>query len=492
MFLGIDLGTGSLKAVIINEEHQTLASEAVPLSVSIPRPLWSEQSPHDYWSALQQAMSVLKEREPLLMKQVQAIGLTGQMHGAVLLDSRKEPLRPAILWNDGRSADEAKWLEENVPDLWRITGNRMMPGFTAPKLMWLRNHEPQVFASVEYILLPKDYLRLKMIGDAATDLSDASGTGWLDVGQRRWSSELIEATGISERHLPSLHEGTEITGTLLSGLAKEWGLSEGVLVVAGGSDNAATAVGSRTMHSGKAFLSLGTSGVYFVSDDRYRYNPEGGVHSMCHCIPGLWHHMTVHLSAASSLSWLAKVTGGQSVKTLLEEAQQRPPSTEIFLPYLSGERSPHNNPYAQGVFFGLTHNTQRGDLTNAVLEGVAFAFLDGQDAFHAVDIAIDEVSVVGGGANSAYWGTILASVLGRTLMYRKQRESGAALGAALLAYLGVNVLDNEIKTSPQVEWTVAPDEARREIYGKKHQKFKELYRSVKHLYQTLGCNLKSC
>ncbi|GIX22173.1 MAG: xylulokinase [Gammaproteobacteria bacterium] len=480
MYIGIDLGTSAVKAVLIDEQDRVVDTASAPLTVSRPRPLWSEQDPEGWWTAADQAVLAMRARQERAFAAVRAVGLSGQMHGATLLDAEGRVIRPAILWNDGRSHAECAWLEETVPDLPRIAGNRAMPGFTAPKLVWLRRHEPEAYARVAKVLLPKDYLRWRMTGEYASDMSDSAGTLWMNVAERRWAPELLEACGLNEGHMPRLFEGTEITGRLRPEVADRWGLGT-VPVVGGGGDNAAGAVGANVIEPGTAFVSLGTSGVYFVSSGEYRANPQGGVHAFCHCLPGRWHQMSVILSAASCLSWLKGVLGAASEAEMLAEAEGRPllrdPAEKpLFLPYLSGERTPHNNPYAKGVFFGLTHATERADLVIAVLEGVAFAFADGQQALYDAGTAIEEVSVIGGGAASVLWGRILASVLGRKLIYREGAELGPAFGAARLARFGDT---GRIEVEPQPIRRVAePEPELQALYARLWPRYRALYQTL--------------
>lgn len=486
MYLGIDLGTSSVKLVLMNEEQEIIAQNSQPLTVSQPEPLWSEQQPEDWWQATCAGMHVLKQDFAAELAAVKSIGLSGQQHGATLLDKNGSPLRPAILWNDGRSMTQCNQLEAEIQNYAQITGSRTMPGFTAPKILWVAQNEPGVFKQLAKILLPKDYLRFKITGDYASDMSDTSGTSWLNVKDRCWFPEMLDATGLAQTHMPKLYEGSEITGTVTKAIAEQWGISANTTVVGGGGDNPAGAISVNVIKSGEAFLSLGTSGVYFVASDRYQANPQGGVHTFCHCVPHRWHHMTVHLSAASCLTWLAG-TLNISAQELILEAENSPIKAKennlIFLPYLSGERSPHNNPYASGVFFGLTHATTRVDLTRAVLEGVAFSFADGQDAMLQAGIEIGDVSVVGGGAQSFYWGKILASALQRPLIYRTSREVGSAFGAARLAWLAVNKADPETAfISPAIEKIIDPDSELCEQYLKKREVFKQLYFSLQNIF----------
>lgn len=477
MYLGIDIGTSAVKAVLLAQTGAMAAEAAAPLEVSRPRALWSEQSPEDWWQA---TVAAVRSLPAPLRAAVRAVGLSGQMHGATLLDAQHRPLRPAILWNDGRSARECRELESAVPRLGAITGNRAMPGFTAPKLAWVRRHEPAVFAAVEHVLLPKDYVRLCLTGELASDLSDSAGTLWLDVAQREWSDEMLSATGLSRRHMPRLHEGTEATGRLLPSAASSLGLPT-VEVFAGGGDNAAGAVGAGVVRPGEAFLSLGTSGVLFLACAGYRPDASRGVHTFCHAVPGQWHQMSVILSAASCLDWAARATGATGPGELMAEveARGRPAGSEIFLPYLSGERTPHNDPNAQGVLFGLTHDSDRAALGQAVLEGVAFAFRDGLDALLATGNPVHSIAVIGGGARSRYWGRILASVLERPLDFRDGSTVGAACGAARLAWMGHEGLDPMTAASPPALLdTVLPDASFTEVLIPRLERYRALYAAL--------------
>jgi xylulokinase len=478
MYMGIDIGTSAVKAVVIDDSGAVADQASAPLRVSRPHPLWSEQDPADWWSATNIAVSDL---QLTLRKAVRAVGLSGQMHGATLLDRKHQALRPAILWNDGRSAQQCRKLEQGVAGMLQITGNRAMPGFTAPKLLWVRQHEPEIFAQTSTVLLPKDYVRLRMTGETASDMSDSAGTLWLDVAQRRWSEAMLSATGLGLAHMPTLFEGNETTGSLRAELAEAWGMPR-VPVVAGGGDNAAGAIGVGVVRSGDAFLSLGTSGVLFLANDGYRPNPEGGVHTFCHALPNRWHQMSVILSAASCVDWAARLCGLDCAGALFElaEARNRPADTEIFLPYLSGERTPHNDPLAKGVLFGLTQESTPAAIAQAVLEGVAFAFRDGLDALLASGTAIDSISVIGGGARSAYWGRILSSVLRRPLTYRNAGTVGPAYGAARLARLGAErAAIEEVCTPPPILHVAEPDDRLSDWYSQRIGRFRSLYRHLK-------------
>ncbi len=481
MYLGIDIGTSGVKAILMDEKGAVIQVAQAPLSVSRPHDLWSEQDPADWWAATKCAVGLLdlKQRQG-----VKAVGLSGQMHGATLLGADDRVLRPAILWNDGRSAAQCVALEAALPDLGQITGNRAMPGFTAPKLQWVRETEPELFAQVKTVVLPKDYVRLRMTGELASDMSDSAGTLWMDVGKRDWSDTMLAATGLDRSHMPKLFEGSEITGELRADLAEAWGMAC-VPVVAGGGDNAAGAVGVGVVRAGDAFLSLGTSGVLFLANDSYSPNPAGGVHSFCHALPGRWHQMSVILSAASCVDWAVKLCGMKDASALFAaiEARSAPSASEIFLPYLSGERTPHNDPKAKGVLFGLTHESDAAAIGQAVLEGVAFAFRDGMDALSDSGAQIDSITVIGGGAKSHYWGRVLSSVLGRPLVYRGGGEVGPAYGAARLAQLADTGASIEaVCAAPAILHVAEPDDALASFYGERLPKFRSLYQNLKSAF----------
>lgn len=477
MFLGIDIGTSGVKAIVLGENGVLAGQGTAPLSVSRPHPLWSEQNPDDWWAATSAAVKAI---DPALRRSVRAVGIAGQMHGATVLDSADRPLRPAILWNDGRAHAECAALEAAVPALHAITGNLAMPGFTAPKLLWLRAHEPELFAQISRVLLPKDYVRLKMTGDAASDLSDSAGTLWLDVGGRCWSEEVLAACGLGLQHMPALHEGCEITGKLRAEVAADWGMGA-VPVVAGGGDNAAGAAGIGVVRDGDALLSLGTSGVIFAATNTFRPNPASAVHAFCHCLPGLWHQMSVHLSAASCINWIGGLTGAAGPAEVFARAEAAGSGgNELFLPYLSGERTPHNDPHVRGAFLGLDNETDAGRLSAAVLEGVAFALADGIAALRAAGTQIEELSVIGGGARSRYWGTILAAALDVRLVYLDGGELGPALGAAKLAQMAVTGASAvEVCTRPPIAHVIEPDSLLAERLAPKLAKFRSAYPALK-------------
>ncbi|WP_443091089.1 xylulokinase [Basfia succiniciproducens] len=481
MYIGIDLGTSGVKAVLLDESQKIIATTQHPLPISRPHPLWSEQNPKDWWYATNLAMLALAQQQNL--SAVKAIGLTGQMHGATLLDKQNNVLRPAILWNDGRSSAECEELEKLVPRSRKITGNLMMPGFTAPKLKWVDKHESAIAEKISKVLLPKDYLRLMMTGEYASDMSDASGTMWLDVAKRDWDKSLLNACGLDENNMPKLFEGNQITGYLHADLAKNWKMNA-VPVVAGGGDNAAGAIGIGLYQTGQAMLSLGTSGVYFVVTDKFTANPQKAVHSFCHALPDRWHLMSVILSAASAVDWVKKATGIADIQTLFQKAEKSAVNSEaIFLPYLSGERTPHNDAYAKGVFWGLSHNDDQTTMAKAVIEGVSFALADGIDVLHETGVTADNIALIGGGAKSAYWRQLLADISGRTMEYRTGGDIGPALGAAKLAQIALNPHEDiaDFCHPLPLEVVYHPNAERTAYYAEKRAKYTELYQRVKGL-----------
>ena len=429
-YLGIDLGTSALKAVVLGEDGEVLAVSSAPLDLRHPHPQWSEQDPEAWWSACVAAIGALDDA---VRARITGIGLTGQMHGTVLLDKNHAVLRPAILWNDVRSHAYTAALE---PLAVQHAGNLALAGFSAPKLLWLREHEPEVFDRIGHILLPKDYLRFRLTEDFATDMADASGTLWLDPEERAWSAPLIAFCGLDEAMLPRLYEGTRITGMLSARAAEELSLPV-VPVAAGEGDQAAGAVGVGALEDGDAFLSLGTSGVVFAATDIFRLNPNRAVHAFCHAVPDRWHVMSVMMGTGASIAWFARLGGfdnaAAAVTAGLSAHDER--NAPVFLPYLTGERTPHNDPEATGAFTGLTLSHGPEHLMGAVLEGVAFALADGVDALRLPDAPM---MVTVGGTRSDGWMQFLADVLGRTLLIGKAADVGPATGAARLAAMAVS------------------------------------------------------
>lgn len=437
--LGLDLGTSELKALVMSSQGAVLATAHAPLSWRQPHPGWAEQDAADWWQATVAACEQLKSSAPEALANVRAIGLSGQMHGATLLDAQHKVLRPCILWNDTRSAAQCEALTRACPSLHEIAGNLAMPGFTAPKLMWVREHERAVFDRVATVLLPKDYLRFCLTGELVSDMSDAAGALWLDVARRDWSDALLDATGMRRSQMPALVEGHQISGHLTESAARELGLASGIPVVGGAGDNAASAIGIGAVKAGDSFVSLGTSGVLFSVTDKHRPNVGEAVHAFCHALPGVWHQMAVMLSAASSLTWVTRATGHANEGELLAKvaglsAAERS-GAPLFLPYLSGERTPHNDAAASGVYLGLRHAHEAAHLAFAVIEGVSFGLRDGLDAMRLAGSQVSEVQLVGGGSRSTLWAQLLADVLDVRVLIGQDSNVGAALGAARLALL---------------------------------------------------------
>ncbi|NIG20470.1 xylulokinase [Pantoea sp. Al-1710] len=477
MYLGIDIGTSELKALIVNTHGEIVASQHATLAVQRPHPHWAEQDPERWWQACTEVLAGLRHQSPDAWAAIRAIGLSGQMHGAVLLDADDKVLRPCILWNDTRSAPQCDVLRKCYPQMMAISGNMIMPGFTAPKLRWVAEHEPAIFSRIDKVLLPKDYLRWRLTGRFVSEPSDAAGTLWLDVAKRDWSDELLGITGLTRAQMPELVEGSAVSGHLQAALASEWGLSTSVTVAGGGGDNAASAVGVGAVNPGDAFISLGTSGVIFVVNDRLQADPQSGVHAFCHALPGRWHQMSVMLSAASCLRWLCNllsVSESQLMEEMAQLSDEQLRRAPVFLPYLSGERTPHNDPDASGSFFNLRHETPRALLGYAVIEGVAFGLADGLAVLGDAQHHIQQCSLTGGGARSTLWAQLIADVLQLPIVTHPASASGA-LGAARLAWLADGGLEHEVCLKPAIQARYQPDVTRGAVLQQRLRLFRELY-----------------
>lgn len=473
--LGIDIGTSAVKVVLVGDDDQVIASALRALTVSRPQPVFSEQDPEHWWKATCDGLDELHATHRDALAQTVAIGLSGQMHGATLIDARGAVLRPCILWNDGRSEAECAELEHDWPALRAVTGNRAMPGFTAPKLRWVRKHEPEVFARTAKVLLPKAWLRWKLCGEFIEDMSDASGTLWLDVGRRRWSEDALAACRLTLDHMPRVVEGQAVAGELAPSLAARWGMRRAPLIAGGAGDNAAGAVAVGAVRPGDAFVSLGTSGVLWATTARFAPNPERGVHAFCHAVPDTWHQMGVLLSAASCLAWWASVTGCGEPKLLAEiDGQADAPNAVWFAPYLSGERTPHNDARVRGGFLGLAVDTPRAALTQAVLEGVAYALRDAQQALAGAGTTLREAALIGGGARSPLWAQILADVLGFPLHQVAESDLGCALGAARLARMAAGEGLSVARVATRLR-TFAPRAAASVMHAERHRHWQTLY-----------------
>lgn len=481
--LGIDIGTSSVKAVLIDFGQNLIAEASAPLEVRQPQPLWSEQDPESWWTATQAAVAVVRAKAPGEWHHLASIGLSGHQHGATLLDAAGGVLRPCILWNDGRAGAECRELLDKVPDLAARSLNIAMPGFTAPKLLWVAKHEPEVFANTAKVLLPKDYVRLRLSGEYVSDMSDSAGTLWLDVARRRWDATLLAACGLDEAQMPRLVEGSEISSYLSPRVAGDWGLAGRPIAIAGGGgDNAATAVGVGAARAGDGFLSLGTSGVIFAVADHPAALPERTLHAFCHALPDRWHGMGVSLSAAAALSWIAAIAGaGDDTGALLARVESfasdpaRRARAPVFLPYLTGERTPHNDPHATAAFAGLTIDHGPEAMVYAVIEGVAFALRDCLDVLVAAGAAPTSCMMVGGGSRSPYWIQLLADATGLTLDLPRGAELGAAFGAARLGMIAAGVPEHEACVRPPVRTSFSPDRANGPLLDERAARMRALY-----------------
>lgn len=480
-YLGIDIGTSGVKALLIDRAGKALGEASARAVEPVrPHPGWSEQAPGDWWTATLSAIDTLVGAHPREMAALKGIGLSGHMHGAVLLDDKLEVLRPAILWNDGRSAAECAEMEAALPSLRALAGNIAMPGFTAPKIAWVRKHEPEIYKRIAKVLLPKAYVRLLLTGELVEDMSDAAGTLWLDVGKRDWSDELLAVTGLNRSHMPRLVEGSAVSGKLKPEFLSRWGIGQDVVVAGGAGDNAAAACGIGAIRPGEGFVSLGTSGVLFVSNARFSPNTEGAVHAFCHAIPDTWHQMGVILSATDSLNWLSRITGqSQAALSQAAEAQFNGPGEAIFLPYLSGERTPHNDAGARGSFVGLSQSTDVAQLAQAVMEGVAFAFRDCQRVLNDAGTTVSRLLAVGGGSKSDLWLRLIASNLNTEIALPEDGDFGGALGVARLGLCAAEgVAPQDIMTMPAIKRVIRPEPELVAKYNEHYRRYRALYPAI--------------
>jgi xylulokinase len=487
LLLGIDVSTTGSKALLVDEAGQVVSSATTPHSLSTPHPLWSEQDPHEWWLAASQSIRQALAEAGALGEAVRAVGLTGQMHGLVILDAGNQVLRPAILWNDQRTGDECEEITRRVgfERLLQITGNRALTGFTAPKILWVRKHEPEVYKKVAHVLLPKDYLRFCLTGDYATDKADGAGMLLFDLRQRDWSAGLLETLQIPVSWLPKTYEGPEITGAITPVAAQATGLKTGTPVVGGGGDQAAQAVGVGAVAPGIVALTLGTSGVVFASTQEPFIELQGRLHAFCHSVPKTWHLMGVMLSAAGSLQWYRDTLApGVAFDDLLAPAQDIPPGSEglFFLPYLTGERTPHADPLARAAFVGLTIRHSRHHMTRAVLEGVAFGLRDSMELIRSAGLGgIRQVRVSGGGAKNALWRQILSDVMATELVTVNTTE-GAAYGSALLAGVGIGNWKNveeSCRATIRILQSTQPQAEDVKIYQEAYTQYQALYPALK-------------
>lgn len=478
MYLGLDLGTSGVKALLIDDGQTIIDSASAPLEVSRPHPGWSEQDPAAWIRAARDALAALTGRRDLSV--LRGIGLSGQMHGATLLDMRDRPLRPSILWNDTRSASQAATLDAD-PRFRDLTGNIVFPGFTAPKIAWVAEAEPEVFARISKVLLPKDYLRLWLTGEHVSEMSDAAGTSWLDVGARDWSDDLLAATGLARDHMPALVEGSAPSGGLRAKLAAELGLPADIPVAGGAGDNAASAVGVGVARAGEAFVSLGTSGVLFAAAGGYAPDAASALHTFCHALPGRWHQMGVILAATDALSWYGRLVGADPADLTGALGPLQAPGRALFLPYLGGERTPHNDAAVRGAMIGLEHVTDRAAGARAVLEGVAFAFRDCLDAMRATGTVPDRALAVGGGARSDYWLAAIATALDMPIDRAAGGDFGAAFGAARLGMMAAGDGGVEIVVPPRIARSFEPDPDLRAAFSDAQGRYRATYSSLREL-----------
>jgi xylulokinase len=478
MYLGIDLGTSAVKTVLVDSAQRVIASASRPLTTVSPQPGYFEQDPAQWIDATFATLDALKVTHASALAAVEGIGLSGQMHGPTLLDGRGKPLRPCILWNDGRSATECRILEQRWPALRATTGNKAMPGFTAPKLLWIATHEPEIFAATKLVLLPKAYLRFVLSGEAIEDVSDASGSLWLDAARRDWSDAALAATGLSRQLMPRLVEGCAPAAALRSELAQRWGMTKPPMIAGGAGDNPAGAVGIGAIRPGTAFISLGTSGALLAPTSTIAADPDRAVHTFCHAIPGMWIQAGAILSAASCLAWIARLFGAAEAEMLAPlGSRPRAPSPVSFLPYLAGERTPHDDPVVRGMLDGLSHGTDRDTIVQAVLEGVAFALADCRDVLAGAGISVAEADVIGGGSRSRFWLSVLANVVNVPIHRFVEGETGAAFGAARLGRLAVTAEAVEaVCTPPPRLETFEPERVLADAYAERLPAWRELYR----------------
>ncbi|MEM9796324.1 MAG: xylulokinase [Pseudomonadota bacterium] len=472
MYLGLDLGTSSLKALVVDADQTVLAEGTAPLNVQRPQSGWSEQDAESWIAACKAAIGALR----IEGSAIRAVGLAGHMHGATLVGGDGRALRPCMLWNDTRASAEAAVMDDT--EARAITGNIVFPGFTAPKADWVRRHEPEVWDKVETILLPKDYLRLWLTGEAVSEMSDAAGTSWLDVGARDWSEAMLARQGLTRDHMPRLVEGSEVSGILRDAVADELGLARGTPVAGGAGDNAAAAMGTGAVAPGLGFVSLGTSGVLFVSSGAFQPDAESAVHTFCHAVPETWHQMGVILSATDSLEWAARLTGRDAAA--LTEGDLQAPGQTLFLPYLGGERTPHNDAEVRGTLLGIEHATDARAMGRAVMEGVAYAFRDSLDALRSTGTPIDRLLAVGGGSRSTHWLEMIATVLDLPLEMPADGAFGAALGACRLAMMADGA-GRDVAGVPPIARVVTPRTDLTESFADGHARYRAAYAPTRTL-----------
>ncbi|WP_066709343.1 xylulokinase [Celeribacter ethanolicus] len=478
MYIGLDLGTSGLKALLIDADQSVVAEANAALTNERPQDGWSEQDPASWLAACDTVMAALGDKADL--SGVKGIGLSGQMHGATLLDASDRVLRPCILWNDTRSYREAAALDAD-PQFRAITGNIVFPGFTAPKLVWVKHNEPDTFKATVKVLLPKDYLRLYLTGEFVGEMSDSAGTAWFDTAARNWSDALLAATDMDRSYMPRLVEGSEVSGQLRPELAAQWGLSPSCVIAGGGGDNAASAIGGGVVKAGQAFVSLGTSGVLFAANDGYQPDAETAVHTFCHALPETWHQMGVILAATDALNWYGRFVGKGAAELTANLGSLKAPTRTQFLPYLGGERTPLNDAAIRGAFTGLEHATDTAAGTRAVLEGVTFAIKDCAEALAATGTRIDRLLAVGGGSKSHYWLEAIATALGVPVDLPVAGDFGGAFGAARLGMMATTGGGAEIATAPRIQATIDPISDLTAAYDDGFARFKAAQHALKRL-----------
>jgi len=477
-FLGLDIGTSAVKAVIVDDDGRQISEADHSLTSHHPVSGWSEQNPDDWVDAVEQCCKRLRKEAPDRWQHVRAIGLSGQMHGATLLGKDQLPIRPAILWNDSRSAMQCDVINQRVPDIETRAGIFAMPGFTAPKILWCADHEPTTYQRIRHVLLPKDYVRLALTGELATDRADAAGTLWLNQATREWDDELCAASRTDRAWLPKLFEGTEISGQLRPDMAKRLGLPSNIPVAGGGGDAAAGALGIGAINEGDAFASLGTSGQLFVSTETYRAAPASVVHCYAHCVPDRWFQMACMLNGASPMSWFAGISN-RPIAELLQAAKDAR-SAPLFLPYLTGERTPHNDANIRGSFYGLEPSTTYGECMKGVVEAIAYTFCDAHDCLAKAGTRLDSIAAIGGGSRSDLVLQTMSDAMGLSIQRYQDSASGPALGAARLAMVasGEHALE-DVALTPVLETVFEPRGEFREYHKAKHQRWKMLYEVLK-------------
>ncbi len=492
MLLGIDIGTSGVKAVLIDTEGRVIASASESYPLFTPKPLWAEQNPEDWWQATCKAIRQILQESGVVPSAIRGVGLSGQMHGSVFLDEDRRVIRPALLWCDQRTADECAWITERVGEqtVLQTTLNPVLTGFQAGKIIWLRRHEPENYARVCHVLLPKDYIRFMLTGEFATEVSDASGTALFEVSKRDWAYGMLDTLELPREWFPRVYESPEITGRVNATAAQATGLAEGTPVVGGAGDQAAGAVGCGVVEEGIASVAVGTSGVVFAPLNQPRVDARYRTHTFCHAVPGAWHVMGVMLMAGGALQWYRDTFLPQeSFDTALAEAEAAPPGSEglLFLPYLSGERTPHADPKARGAFVGATLAHGRGHFTRAVLEGVAYGLRDSLEILRGMGLSLRQLRLTGGGAKSLLWRQILADVFGQPV-HTLQAEEGPAFGVALLAGVGTGVWESVPEACAQtvrLADSTEPDPARQPAYEEGYAQYRRLYPVLKPFFREL-------